>query len=585
MNEEKRCPSCGELIEPDASKCDNCGRSLFEADFDSDQDSPDDKKDDIEIGEEIEGSMPSGLSSLGDMIEKKVMATVKKREKNIRESMKKNVREREKEIREEMQERIENLREEHKEERSELMDKIEKERGEKEQVREELEEKNEKLRNKIDELKAKQEEEKDELREEYEKKIEDLNEKISKLKDEHMEEKEEIREDLKEEKEELRERYETEKKELQDELDELREKLEKKEEESKEKIDELRENAKEEKEELREKLNEEKEELKYDLEKEKVDLKNRLNERIDDLQERLEEEKEKRTGLMVGGQISMPGGEFEGEGGLTEQIETKLNEPVYPFPAIVGQERMKRALLLNVINPNINGVLAWGEKGFGKRTALVGIAELVAGIEEVNEKEDEDIKVWNDKDRYVAGTIHTHKTDSQVMIDTVLGNGAMTIKEMDKSTDTDTPTITVKNLTPADKYMLSYVDTLDLHVKCEMIEDLDKRREIIKRKRAYEEDPEGFYKEYEDQIHDLRDRIVRTRQTMPSVTVGSRQRNTISNLSAHASLPSGVDILLEEVSRTLTAYDGREEVTDDDIKEGVDLMFTSRIREELLEEI
>ncbi len=576
MNEERRCPSCGEPVKPGASNCDNCGRSLSDLDFASES------SDEKSINEEIKEEMPSGLSSLGDMIEKKVMASVKKREEQIRESMKKDIMEREKEIREEMQQRMEKLREEHKEERSELLDKIDKEKEEKEEMRKELEEKNEELREKIDKLKEEHKEEKTELREEYEGKIEDLNEKISNLKDKHMEEKEGLRERLNEEKEELRNKHEQEVNEFQEKLEDARERLEDKERESKEKLEEVREKLKKEKEELSERLNEEKEELKYDMEREKVNIKNRLNERIDELQERLKEEKEKSKGM---DQLSMQGADLELKGGLTEEVESKLKEPVYPFPAIVGQERMKRALLLNVINPSINGVLIWGEKGSGKRTAMVGIAELVAGIEDVKEKEEEDIKVWNDEDRYIAKNIHTHKTNSHMMLDTVLGNGSMTIKGEKNSQNTDTPMVTVKNLTPADRYMFSYMDTLDLHVRCDMIEDLDKRREIIKRKRAYEEDPEGFYKEYEEQIHDLRDRIVKTRQTMPSVTVSSRQRNTISNLSAHASLSSGTDILLEEVSRTLSAYDGREEITDEDIQESVDLMFSSRIKDELMEEI
>jgi len=39
---------------------------------------------------------------------------------------------------------------------------------------------------------------------------------------------------------------------------------------------------------------------------------------------------------------------------------------IYPFSAIVGQEQMKKALLLNAINPRIGGVLIKGEKGTAK---------------------------------------------------------------------------------------------------------------------------------------------------------------------------------------------------------------------------
>ena len=43
---------------------------------------------------------------------------------------------------------------------------------------------------------------------------------------------------------------------------------------------------------------------------------------------------------------------------------------VYPFTAIVGQEDMKLALILNVINPALGGVLIKGEKGTAKSTAV-----------------------------------------------------------------------------------------------------------------------------------------------------------------------------------------------------------------------
>src|SRR5258707_14038995 len=49
----------------------------------------------------------------------------------------------------------------------------------------------------------------------------------------------------------------------------------------------------------------------------------------------------------------------------------------YPFTAIVGQEQMKLALVLNAINPTIGGVLIRGEKGTGKSTAVRALARLL----------------------------------------------------------------------------------------------------------------------------------------------------------------------------------------------------------------
>src|SRR3989440_3013323 len=49
----------------------------------------------------------------------------------------------------------------------------------------------------------------------------------------------------------------------------------------------------------------------------------------------------------------------------------------FPFTAIVGQERMKRALILNAVHPAIGGVLIRGERGTGKSTAVRALARLL----------------------------------------------------------------------------------------------------------------------------------------------------------------------------------------------------------------
>jgi len=58
----------------------------------------------------------------------------------------------------------------------------------------------------------------------------------------------------------------------------------------------------------------------------------------------------------------------------------KKNEELYPFTGIVGQELMKRAFLLNIINPNIGSILLKGPEGIGKATAARGIAEIFPKI-------------------------------------------------------------------------------------------------------------------------------------------------------------------------------------------------------------
>ena len=58
---------------------------------------------------------------------------------------------------------------------------------------------------------------------------------------------------------------------------------------------------------------------------------------------------------------------------------------VYPFTAIVGQEDMKLALIMNVINPGLGGVLIKGEKGTAKSTAVRAIADLLPAMDAVTD--------------------------------------------------------------------------------------------------------------------------------------------------------------------------------------------------------
>jgi len=59
--------------------------------------------------------------------------------------------------------------------------------------------------------------------------------------------------------------------------------------------------------------------------------------------------------------------------------------PVFPFTAIVGQEEMKLALQLNVIDPKIGGVMIMGDRGTGKSTTIRAIADLLPKIEVVSD--------------------------------------------------------------------------------------------------------------------------------------------------------------------------------------------------------
>ena len=82
---------------------------------------------------------------------------------------------------------------------------------------------------------------------------------------------------------------------------------------------------------------------------------------------------------------------------VTQDLK-KFNTPIFPFTAIVGQEEMKLALQLNVIDPKIGGVMIMGDRGTGKSTTIRAIADLLPEIEVV--KDD---------------PFNSHKTDLELM--------------------------------------------------------------------------------------------------------------------------------------------------------------------------
>ncbi len=59
--------------------------------------------------------------------------------------------------------------------------------------------------------------------------------------------------------------------------------------------------------------------------------------------------------------------------------------PIYPFTAVVGQERMKRALVLNAVNPRIGGVLIRGERGTAKSISARALAALLPQVRVVKD--------------------------------------------------------------------------------------------------------------------------------------------------------------------------------------------------------
>ena len=97
-------------------------------------------------------------------------------------------------------------------------------------------------------------------------------------------------------------------------------------------------------------------------------------------------------------------------------MSKKTSLPIFPFSAIIGQEEMKLALQLNVIDPKIGGVMIMGDRGTGKSTTIRAIADLLPKIDIVK----------NDP-------FNSHPTDLELMSSDVL----LRYRNNEKLMDTD----------------------------------------------------------------------------------------------------------------------------------------------------
>ncbi|WP_019178238.1 ATP-binding protein [Methanomassiliicoccus luminyensis] len=271
--------------------------------------------------------------------------------------------------------------------------------------------------------------------------------------------------------------------------------------------------------------------------------------------------------------------------------------PVYPFSAIVGQEGMKEALLLNVINPSIGGVLIRGEKGTAKSTAVRALADLlperkvVAGCpcgckwgdwdracpicierreggEELKEMavpmKVVELPLSSTEDR-VAGTLdieHALKTGKKKFEPGVLAKANGNILYVDEVNLLDdhlvdllldaaamgTNFVEREGVSFAHPARFTLVGTMNpeegdlrpqlldrfgLLVDVKAEQDATNRMEVIRRRIVFERDPEGFCEEHREAQEDLRSEILAAQRRLADLAVSDEVLETAVEISLH----------------------------------------------------
>jgi magnesium chelatase subunit I len=273
----------------------------------------------------------------------------------------------------------------------------------------------------------------------------------------------------------------------------------------------------------------------------------------------------------------------------------------FPFTAIVGQEAMKQALILNAVNPKLSGVLIRGEKGTAKSTAVRALAELLPEIEVVADcpfscgPDDVtamcercrerlatgealprrrrrmrvvDLPVSATEDR-VVGTLdieHAIKKGEKRfepgvlaeanrgilyvdevnllddhVVDVLLDAAAMGVNTVEREGVSFTHPaqfILVGTMNPEEGELRpQLLDRFGLCVNITGVTDPAERVEIVKRRAAFEEDPAGFTAVWEEEQQRLREKIVAARRVLPQVKI----TDEMLLLIARTAIEMGVD--------------------------------------------
>ncbi len=329
--------------------------------------------------------------------------------------------------------------------------------------------------------------------------------------------------------------------------------------------------------------------------------------------------------------------------------------PVYPFTAIVGQEKMKLALILNIINPGLSGILIRGEKGTAKSTAVRALAAILPEIEvfeddyfQLDPDEETDVyleiarslgrSVKNDtelpgtikrkvrvvelpvgatEDRVVGTLDMEHalkKGEKRVepgilaaahrgilyvdevnllddhVVDVLLDSAAMGVNTIERegvSFSHPARFTLVGTMNPEEGELRpQLLDRFGLCVNIEGIHSADERVAVMERRGAFDEDPEGFVRQWQSESGELAERIRRANRLYPRVTVAQSMLYEI----ARYCLDVGVDghrgdIIILKTAKTLAAYDGRTEVGSGDIQTAAELALPHRVRRQPLMDI
>ena len=315
-----------------------------------------------------------------------------------------------------------------------------------------------------------------------------------------------------------------------------------------------------------------------------------------------------------------------------------MNRAAYPFSALVGADDLKLALLLDAVSPAIGGVLVRGEKGTAKSTAVRGLAALLPAIEVVpdcrfscapsapdplcpdgphehpepvvRDARLVELPVGASEDR-LAGSLDLERALTQGrrafepgllaaahrgvlyvdevnllgdhLVDLLLDAAAMGINHVERegvSVRHAARFQLVGTMNPEEGELRpQLLDRFGLTVEIKASRDVDERAEVVRRRLAYEAEPVTFTARWTDADAAIASRISAARKLLPEVVLGDHAlRAVVAACTAFEVDGMRADIVTAKTATALAAWDGRTDVTVDDVRAAALLALPHRRR-------
>lgn len=284
--------------------------------------------------------------------------------------------------------------------------------------------------------------------------------------------------------------------------------------------------------------------------------------------------------------------------------------PGFPFSAIVGQDRLRLALLLTAISPGIGGVVVRGEKGTAKTTAVRALGPLLpkGAVVDLPLGATEDRVVGSIDVESVLTTGHAEfrpgllsRADGGVLyvdevnlladhlVDVLLdaaATGRVTVERDGVSHVEEASFVLVGTMNPEEGELRpQLLDRFGLAVDVAASRDPEVRVEIMRRRLAYESDPRAFAARWAEADGDLRDRLARARALVGEIPLRDVHLSRIASLCADFDVDGmRADLVIARTARAHAAWRGAAEIDSEDIRVAAELALPHRRRRDPFDE-